>query len=77
MIAVHIKAARRMRRQPGIVVRLFDQVFRAAPLVVKPDHEVDGIAHVGHEDPVFVLAGFEQLVLLGFLRLPFPRAAFS
>ncbi len=24
--------------------------------------------HVGHEDPVFVLAGFEQLVLLFFLR---------
>ena len=33
--------------------------------------EVDGIAHVGHEDPVFVLAGFEQLVLLGFLGFQF------
>ena len=58
-----------MRRQPGIVVRLLDQVFRATALVVKPDHEVDGIAEVGHEDPVLVLAGLEQLVLLGLLRL--------
>jgi hypothetical protein len=33
MIAVHIEAARRVRRQPGIVVRLLDQVFRASSLV--------------------------------------------
>src|SRR6516162_4084605 len=56
-----------MRRQPGIIVSLFNQVFGAAPLAVKPDHEVDRIAHVGHEDPVLVLAGLEQLVLLGLL----------
>ena len=50
--------------------RLFDQVFSAAAWAVKPDHEVDRIAHVGDEDPVLVLAGFEQLVLLGFLCFP-------
>jgi hypothetical protein len=60
-----------VRRQPGIVVRLLNQVFRAATLVVKPDHEVDGLGQVGHEDSILVLAGFEQLVLLGFLRLHF------
>jgi hypothetical protein len=36
MIAIHIEAARRVRRQPGIVVGLLDQIFRAAALVVKP-----------------------------------------
>src|SRR6516225_8387974 len=56
-----------MRRQPSIVVRLFNQVFGAATLTVKPDYEVDRILHVGHEDPVFVLAGLEQLVLLCLL----------
>jgi hypothetical protein len=34
MIAIYVEAERRMRRQPGIVVRLFDQVCRAAPLIV-------------------------------------------
>src|SRR5450759_1029665 len=71
VIAVHVKAVRRMRRQSGIVVRLFDQVFRSAALVVKPDHEVDRIFHVGHEYSVSVLAGFEQLVLPAFLPLHF------
>ena len=60
-----------MRRQPRIVVRLLDQVLRAAPLVVKPDQEGDGLAQVGHEDSILVRAGFEQLVLLAFLRLLF------
>ena len=75
MIAVHVKTVRRMGRQPSIVVRLLDQVLRAASLIVKPDHEIEGIAEVGYEDPVLVLAGFEQLVLLGFLGFPF-RARF-
>src|SRR5882762_10518503 len=60
-----------MRRQSSVIVGLFNQVFGAAALAVKPDHEVDGIAHVGHEDPVFVLTGFEQLVLLDFLGFQF------
>src|ERR1035438_7707462 len=30
-----------------------------------------GSVHVGHEDPVFALAGFEQLVLLDFLGRQF------
>jgi hypothetical protein len=63
VIPIHVKAVRRMRRQPSIVVRLFNQVFGAATLTVKPDYEVDRILHVGHKDPVFVLAGLEQLVL--------------
>src|SRR2546426_434219 len=66
MIAIHVETVRRMRRQPGIVVRLFDQVFGAAPLVVKPDYEVDGTRQVGHEDAVSVPAGLEQLILVGF-----------
>src|SRR5947207_13982428 len=69
MIAVHIEAARRVRRQPGIVVGLLDQVFRPTPLVIEPDHEIDGLLEVSYEDPVLVLAGFEQLVLLGLLRV--------
>src|SRR6516162_784349 len=60
-----------MCRQPGIVVRLFDQVFGAAPLSVKPDHEINGLDEVGDEHPVLVLAGFEQLVLLRLLGFRF------
>src|ERR1035441_1997396 len=73
MIPVHIKAPRRMRRQPGIVVRLFDQILRTAALAVKPDHEGYGLAQGGHEDSILVLAGFEQLVLLAFLPAPLLR----
>jgi len=75
VITVHIEAARRVRRQSGIVVRFLKQVFGAATLVVKPDHEVDGLAEVGHEDSILVPAGLEQLVLLGVFRLHF-RACF-
>src|SRR5712691_5537439 len=71
MIPVHVKAARRMCRQPGIVVRLLDQVFGAATLTVKPDHEINGLDEVGDEHPVLVLAGLEQLVLLGILGFQF------
>ena len=59
MVAIHIETVRRMRRQPGIVVRLFDQIFGTRPLAVEPHHEIDGIGEVGHEDPVCVFAGFE------------------
>jgi hypothetical protein len=48
--------------------------FRAATVVVKPEHEVDGLAEVGHQHPILVLAGFEQLVLLGFPPPSSPRA---
>ena len=75
MVAVPIEAPGRMRRQPGIVVGFFDQVFGATTLAVEPDHEVDRVTPVGHEDPVFVLAAFEQLVLHGFFRIQF-RARF-
>src|ERR1700683_3736080 len=68
MIAIHIEAARRVRRQPSIVVGLLDQIFRDTPLVVKPEDEVDRVAEVCYQDPILVLAGFEQLVLLGLLR---------
>src|SRR5882724_205896 len=67
MIAIDVEAARWMRRQPGIMVGFLDQVFRAATLAVKPDYEGNGIRHVSDEDSICVLAGFEQLVLFGFL----------
>jgi hypothetical protein len=35
MIAIHIETARWMRRQPGIVIGLLDQVFGAPTLAVK------------------------------------------
>src|SRR5207302_9461305 len=70
-IAIHVKAARRMCRQPGIVVRLFDQVLGAATLAVKPNHEINGLNEVGDEHSVLVLAGLEQLVLLGLLGFQF------
>src|SRR5258708_36880299 len=60
-----------MCREPGIVVRLLDQVFGAATLTVKPDHEINGLDEVGDEHPVLVLAGLEQLVLLGLLGFQF------
>src|SRR3989442_10302628 len=57
--------------QPGIVVRLFDQVLGATALAVKPDHEINGLDEVGDEHPVLVLAGLEQLVLLSLLGFQF------
>src|SRR6266436_6053416 len=60
-----------MCREPGIVVRLLDQVFGTATLTVKPDHEINGLDEVGDEHPVLVLAGFEQLVLLALLGFQF------
>src|SRR5260370_42681008 len=60
-----------MCRQPGIVVRLFDQVFGAATRAVKPDREINGLDEVGDKHAVLVLAGLEQLVLLGLLGFQF------
>jgi len=44
------------------VVRLFDQVFGAATLAVKPDHEINGLPEADDEQPVLALAGFDQVV---------------
>ena len=71
MIPVHVKAARRMCRQPGIVVRLLDQVFGAATLAVKPNYEINGLDEIGDEHPVLVLAALEQLILLGLVDFQF------
>src|SRR5206468_12068636 len=60
-------AARRRGSQAGIVVRLLGQGSSATTLAVKPEHEINGLHEVGDEHPVLVLAGFEQLVLLGLL----------
>src|SRR5207302_9720657 len=74
MIAIHVEAARRMRRQPGIVVRLLDQVFGTAPLVVKPDHEVDRIGQVGSQRPGICTGWSRTTGTARFPPRPLPRA---
>src|SRR6516162_5143665 len=41
------------------------------PLLVNPHQQVDGVPHIGDEDPIGKLRGFEQLVLLGLAGLRF------
>ena len=46
VIAVHVKAARRMGRQSGVVVGFFDKVLRPGALIVKPHHHRDRLGEM-------------------------------
>jgi hypothetical protein len=50
-----------------------DQVLRSSPLVVEPHRQIDRIFQIGHEDPVGIPAGLEQLILLGLALFHFFR----
>src|SRR5207253_9886920 len=69
MSAVHGPAIRRMRGQPRIVIGFFEQVLRGGTLTIKPYERVEGTVHVSHKNPIGVLRGLEQLVLLGLFLL--------
>src|SRR6516164_9013605 len=64
MNAVGGPSPRRMGSQTGIVVGLFDEVFRPGTLPVKPHQQVDGTLHISYEHPVAVLGRVKQLILL-------------
>jgi hypothetical protein len=75
-MALHLAAPPGVRRQSGILVRLLTPLFGAITLAVKSDHPVDRIGQVGHQDPLWVPAGFEPLVPLGLLRFHFRAGVF-
>ena len=67
--AVHRPALGGMCSQPGIVVGFLDQVLGCGPLIVERHQYVDRALHVRHKDPIEILRGLEQLVLLWFFLL--------